>query len=320
MKFTKLDLAVLVSVISFPGVSVGADTVVASGYNLIVPDGDAVVTGSILVRGEQATLDVGENYSTGPMSGSNGMIGSSNSVISNTNISEAFGVYGNLLVGEANNVIESWCSMAIGGYNSIATSAEYINSLPGSPPPSYGSLVAGYGNTIQDYNGAFVAGMNNLMMDNLSTSNTGEFGAIIGGSNSLQADTGWIVGLSNGATGLASTTIGWQLLNHNHSAIVVGTGNVAFPSSPTTFLQSSPAFVLGNGDITGTERSNAIETLKNGETTLINKAWDPEEPLVEPSTPEMSEGRALVVDGHTVLNGKVIISVPQGDIPMFTGN
>jgi hypothetical protein len=30
----------------------------------------------------------------------------------------------------------------------------------------------------------------------------------------------------------------------------------------------------------------------------------------------MSEGRALVVEGHTVLRGKVIIEVPQGDISM----
>lgn len=304
MKINKCGLIVLVSVISFPGVSRGADTVVDSGFNLIVPDGDAVVSGSIIA----ATLDVGANYSIGSLSQANGMIGESNLVIS-----ETIGAYGNLLVGDVNTVIESWCSMAIGGYNSILIST-------GATQPSYGGFIAGSNNMIQDYNNGIVAGSNNLMMGDLSNSSNADFGAIIGGHNTLHADTGWIVGLSNGATGTASTTIGWQLLNHNHSAVVVGTGNIAFPSSPTTYSQSSPAFVLGNGDITGTERSNAIETLKNGETTLINKAWDPQAPLVEPSTPDMAEGRALVVDGHTVLNGKVIISVPQGDIPMFTGN
>lgn len=37
--------------------------------------------------------------------------------------------------------------------------------------------------------------------------------------------------------------------------------------------------------------------------------------LNDPSTP-VGEGNALVVDGHAVLNGKVIIAHPQGDILM----
>lgn len=86
-------------------------------------------------------------------------------------------------------------------------------------------------------------------------------------------------------------------------------------------------FRLGNGHgNTSSTRSDALTVLKNGQTKLTNKYWrmsmdtTPGDPNVALSDPPISEtdsgGNALVVDGHTVLNGKVIISVPQGDIFM----
>jgi hypothetical protein len=82
-------------------------------------------------------------------------------------------------------------------------------------------------------------------------------------------------------------------------------------------------FRLGNG--TAAARSDAMTVLKSGETTLTNKDWkaavvaspgNATIALANPPSTTDSNGNALVVDGHTVLNGKVIISVPQGDISM----
>jgi len=80
-------------------------------------------------------------------------------------------------------------------------------------------------------------------------------------------------------------------------------------------------FRVGNGTAT-TTRSDALTTLWNGQTTLTNKEWkanvtaNPTQLLVDPPSTTDSGGNALVVDGHTILNGKVVISVPQGDISM----
>jgi hypothetical protein len=67
--------------------------------------------------------------------------------------------------------------------------------------------------------------------------------------------------------------------------------------------------------------SNAITTLKNGQTTLTNKAWlnrdSGTSATADPSSATTdSGGEALVVEGHTRLKGKVIIEQPQGDISM----
>jgi len=88
-----------------------------------------------------------------------------------------------------------------------------------------------------------------------------------------------------------------------------------------------PVFTVGNGwwSADHSARSNAIRTLKNGSTTLTNKAWkaavsaNPTNPgvaLEDPADTSDSEGRALTVEGHTSLKGKVTIEKAQGDISM----
>ena len=74
----------------------------------------------------------------------------------------------------------------------------------------------------------------------------------------------------------------------------------------------------GNPNAATFETSNAITTLKNGQTTLTNKAWkaNPSAPLADPDPTTDSGGNALVVEGHTVLKGKVVIEQVQGDISM----
>jgi hypothetical protein len=94
----------------------------------------------------------------------------------------------------------------------------------------------------------------------------------------------------------------------------------------TSWLEPSILLEIGNGnpEAPGFETSNAITTLKNGQTTLTNKAWKaaPSDPLADPAPTTDSEGNALVVEGHTVLKGKVIIEQAQGDISMgiYGGN
>jgi hypothetical protein len=119
-------------------------------------------------------------------------------------------------------------------------------------------------------------------------------------------------GFSNTASGSYSTAFGNTTTAQALGSFVFGSYNLVQGDS-LTYVPTDALFVAGNGDSISS-RSNAITTLKNGQTTLTNKAWKAA-PNVTPS-PANSNGNALVVDGHTVLNGKVIISVPQGDISM----
>ena len=86
------------------------------------------------------------------------------------------------------------------------------------------------------------------------------------------------------------------------------------------WIEESALLEVGNGnpDATKFDTSNAITTLKNGQTTLTNKAWKANitAPLADPIPTTDSGGNALVVEGHTVLKGKVVIEQAQGDISM----
>jgi hypothetical protein len=90
----------------------------------------------------------------------------------------------------------------------------------------------------------------------------------------------------------------------------------------SNWIETDPLLQLGNGT-DSYSLSNAITTLKNGQTTLTNKAWNQRDVAnvlatadPDPNTPDDSDGNALVVEGHTLLKGKVVIEQPQGDISM----
>jgi len=93
------------------------------------------------------------------------------------------------------------------------------------------------------------------------------------------------------------------------------------PESPIWDMTSA-LLRVGNGT-SPSDRSDAIKVLKNGQSTLKNKFWDENDPSEVPTNAvETSNGNALVVEGHTVLEGnavmkgKVTIEQAQGDIGM----
>ncbi|MBB5353872.1 hypothetical protein HNR46_004136 [Haloferula luteola] len=132
-----------------------------------------------------------------------------------------------------------------------------------------------------------------------------------------------IGGIGSRADGFSSFASGfWTKAVASHS-VALGSLNIAdASSSTTTWVETDPLFELGNGNAprastepSSASRSNAIATLKNGQTTLENKFWDSTAPKEIPANAtEASGGTALVVKGHTRLMGNVVIDQPQGDI------
>ena len=137
------------------------------------------------------------------------------------------------------------------------------------------------------------------------------------------------------AEGVCSVASGYAICASSDYSIALGSKNLSFPSDYVYGVggdgwnEDAVLFELGNGTPNGQDYaggfiydlSNAITTLKNGRTTLTNKAWFNRDSSVSPTadpSPETtdSEGEALVVEGHTRLKGKVTIEQPQGDISM----
>ena len=110
----------------------------------------------------------------------------------------------------------------------------------------------------------------------------------------------------------ASTAFGTQLTLQSLNSFAMGRYNV-IQGDPLNWVPTDDLFIIGNGSST-TARSNAITTLKNGQTTLTNQAWKAN-PNVAPA-PENSNAEALVVEGNARLKGKIIIEQAQGDISM----
>jgi hypothetical protein len=148
-----------------------------------------------------------------------------------------------------------------------------------------------------------------------------------GPNSSLGNGSVAIGGVKNTATGTSSYAMGLFTAADAAGAISLGSGNVG-GGSATTWVDEDPLLELGNAQVdplipaVPASRSNAIVTLKNGRTTLVNKAWkaatdaDADTALDDPASATDSHGEALVVDGHTRLRGKVVIEQPQGDISM----
>lgn len=253
------------------------------------------------------------------------------------------GLYAQMAIGEGNNLasessglaigwsntldIESYGSLVVGMSNLTNSPFSFISGEGNSIEQEFGywnsgnSIIGNY-NKIRNQSCSVILGAgNDLKATGYGAGVTGYGSFVAGQWNTIDSYTAYVIGISNEVSGDATIAMGWGLINHNHSSVIVGTNNREFPENPMTWSEEGPAFAVGNGQYGS--RSNAIETLKNGQTSLINKAWkahvqaNPSDPLADPpATVTDSGGNALVVDGHAILNGKVVISVPQGDISM----
>lgn len=139
------------------------------------------------------------------------------------------------------------------------------------------------------------------------------------------------IGYGANATGVGATALGLATHAGGYAEFVVGTANKFSGSSSSAWIYTDSLFVVGNGQSVQ-NRSNAITTLKNGRTTLTNSFWLAD--TVTGNEVDASDGEALNVEGHSVLNGnaivegntqlkgdtvldgKVTLSQPQGDISM----
>ncbi|WP_367872130.1 hypothetical protein [Luteolibacter sp. Populi] len=102
------------------------------------------------------------------------------------------------------------------------------------------------------------------------------------------------------------------------SSVSVGSHPITeWGDSASTWVATDSVFTVGNGTTYGgPNQSNALKILKNGKATFKNKKWS--SGLGDPDAGDGSDaaGVALRVEGHTELQGKVTIAIPQGDISM----
>jgi hypothetical protein len=120
---------------------------------------------------------------------------------------------------------------------------------------------------------------------------------------------------SSFAKGSNSASFGNGTVATADASFVAGQYNIGGKTSFSTSF-TDPIFEIGNGAHSG-QRSNAVTTLRNGRTTVTNKAWkQAADPLEISSDPQWSSSEAFVVEGHTRLKGRVVIEQPQGDISM----
>jgi hypothetical protein len=217
-----------------------------------------------------------------------------------------------------------WDSLAIGTDSFCADTAYGSVALTGGTTTREYSLAAGYGQTNEVLSLAFGAGV----ADGACSIALGGYDWSYGnsmGNHSVGENSVTLGGVSNQALGFSSFASGFWTKAVAPYSVVLGSLNRGLGSDPTTWVDTDPLLELGNGyaprssdEPAADHRSNAITTLKNGQTTLTNKAWleNVTDPLADPASPTDSDGEALVVEGHTRLKGKVIIEQAQGDISM----
>jgi hypothetical protein len=160
--------------------------------------------------------------------------------------------------------------------------------------------------------------------------------AIGGFANKAVGDFSYALGI-NAWAGTRAFSFGTATVASAPFSIALGSQNISSStldrnsheewSQTPTWDETTVLFELGNGvpepdaNQWSSNCSNAITTLKNGQTTLTNKAWLNRDSSISPTADPSSAttdsgGEALVVEGHTRLKGKVIIEEAQGDISM----
>jgi hypothetical protein len=221
------------------------------------------------------------------------------------------------LVQATNGVIAPWYGGSNGNF--------YGGDFQGGDATKYNQIAIGYGTETANDSSIAIGG---FYSDGLN-----DHHSIIGlpGNYSSGKCSSAFGGRANAALGLCSYSMGNETIASSAFSVAMGSRNLSSANYSTqddlNWIEDSPLFELGNGDPAlepwlATEYSNALTTLKNGQTTLTNKAWKNRDAQLVTATEDPSaantdsEGNALVVEGHTVLKGKVVIEQPQGDISM----
>ena len=219
------------------------------------------------------------------------------------------------------------------GNGSAATGAVAIGT--GSPSATAAGAIAlgngyAYGQHAFAAGQAKAGGFASVAIGDIDTTASGYYAVALGKANasgpfSFAAAHSTALGsrataLSAGyAQGDHSVALGYGAGAYCHGEIVVGMHNSPLVGNPSEWVATNRIFTVGNGtSYDPADQSNAVEILKNGQTTLINKNWSDSTPLVDPDINDATDadGEALVVKGHARLKGKVVIEQAQGDISM----
>ncbi|MCX6865685.1 MAG: hypothetical protein NTV46_05590 [Verrucomicrobia bacterium] len=215
-------------------------------------------------------------------------------------------------------------SLALGSSSYCDPSAYNSLAMTGGRATNGYAIAAGYG----EANGEFSMGIGTGVADGASSIALGGCDWQYGnwpGNHSTGENSVTLGGVGNQAMGFSSIAAGFWTTAPSAHAVALGSLNLALGSDPNEWVENDPLFELGNGyaprnwtEPDASTRSNAITTLKNGQTTLTNKQWKAHAstPLADPAAGTASGGEALVVEGHTRLKGKVVIEQAQGDISM----
>lgn len=286
----------------------------AALVNTAPPLTSSAWTNAFVPRGavsDQGVLAVG----TGSSASNNGAIAIGKIAHATGDSSAAIG-FGALAGGAYSTAIgmDSWT-------NPLASEAM---ALSGGFASGSWSLAATYGMTHGDWSFAtqlaYANGQSSIALSGSDWMHGGN--NIANGVNSTA-----IGGVGNLAGGFSSFASGYWTKAPSAYSVVLGSMNAAPSGSATGWVETDVLFQLGNGwsaqrgvEPSFSVRSNAINTLKNGQTTLTNKAWKANSAVTP--TASNSNGEALVVEGNTRLQGntqlmgKVTIAEPQGDISM----
>jgi hypothetical protein len=217
-----------------------------------------------------------------------------------------------------------WGSLALGRNSYCDASAYDCLAMTGGRATKGYAMAAGYG----EANGEFSMGICTGVADGVSSIALGGYDWQYDNwpaNHSTGDNSVTLGGVGNQALGFSSIAAGFWTTAPSAHAVALGSLNLALGSDPNEWVENDPLFELGNGyaprnwtEPDASTRSNAITTLKNGQTTLTNKHWKAHAstPLADPAAGTASGGEALVVEGHTRLKGKVIIEQAQGDISM----
>jgi hypothetical protein len=288
----------------------GANSMARSNGLVVLNNGIVQVPGSLSIAGSPAATQgylSSERYMTKESSGA---------------LCEDDGYFAFGLGAEAeDNAAAMGYNAIAGAENSYALGNDAETAQEGSVA-LMGGLAAG-GDSLATHHGeAF--GSNSIAMGGFDAvgSNVGETSYAQGDNSSA------IGGVGSVAQGFSSLSSGYWTKAKGAYSVALGSLNAAPSASASSWVETDALFELGNGwaargstEPSSTYRSNAIITLKNGLTTLTNKAWKAHvdasgDPLADPVATTDSNGKALVIEGHAQIRGRLILEEAQGDISM----